>query len=112
VTPHLRYAKTETPRIAERELVAPILRLLDESNVGWIATSDLVARLTRLFAPAGQDARLLEGRHDSYFSQKVRNMISHRDQASSFIHRGLAHYERHGLRISDEGRSTIQALLS
>ena len=112
VTPRPRYARTETPRISERELVVPTLRLLDDGNRGWMATSDVIARLTELFAPAGQDAEILEGRSDTYFSQKVRNMISHRDQASSFIHRGLAHYERRGLRISDAGRSTVRALLS
>ena len=77
-----------------------------------MATSDIIARLTELFSPSGQDAEILEGRSDTYFSQKVRNIISHRNQPSSFIHRGLAHYDRHGLRISDEGRSTVRALLS
>lgn len=112
VTPRPRYARTEKPRISERELVVPTLRFLDDENGGWMATSDIIARLTELFAPSGQDAEILEGRGDSYFSQKVRNMISHRDQLSNFIHKGLAHYERHGLRISDEGRSTVRALLS
>ncbi|MGA3000955.1 MAG: hypothetical protein ABSE20_04455 [Acetobacteraceae bacterium] len=112
VTPRPRYARADKPRFSERELVVPTLRLLDDGNRGWMATSDVIARLTELFAPSGQDAEILEGRHDSYFSQKVRNMISHRDQPSSFIHKGLAHYERHGLQISDEGRSTVRALLS
>ncbi len=112
VTPHPRYARTEKPRISERELVVPTLRLLDDGNKGWMATSDIITRLTEIFAPSGQDAEILEGRSDTYFSQKVRNMISHRDQPSSFIHQGLAYYERNGLRISDEGRSTVQALLS
>ena len=112
VTPHPRYARTEKPRISERELVVPTLRLLDDGNRGWMATSDIISRLTELFTPSGQDAAMLDGRSDTYFSLTVRNMISHRDQPSSFIHSGLAHYERHGLRISDEGRSTIRALLS
>lgn len=112
VTPRPRYTRTEKPRISERELVVPTLRFLDDGNGGWMATSDIIARLTELFAPSGQDAEILEGRGDSYFSQKVRNMISHRDQPSSFIHKGLAHYERHGLQISDAGRSTVRALLS
>jgi hypothetical protein len=107
-----RYNRTEKPGISERELVLPTLRLLDDSNTGWMATSDIIAHLTNLFAPSGQDAEILEGRRDTYFSQKVRNMISHRDQPSSFIHKGLALYERHGLRISDAGRSTVRALLS
>ena len=112
VTPRPRYARTEKPCIAERELVVPTLRLLDDGNNRWMATSDIIARLTELFAPSGQDAEIHEGRGDTYFAQKVRSMISHRDQPSSFIHQGLAHYEGHGLRISDEGRSTVRALLS
>jgi hypothetical protein len=112
VTPRPRYTRTEKPRISERELVVPTLRLLDDGNRGWMATRDIIARLTELLAPSGQDAEILEGRRDTHFSQKVRNMIIHRDQPSSFIHRGLAHYEQHGLRISDEGRSTVRALLS
>jgi hypothetical protein len=112
VTPRPRYARTEKPRISERELVVPTLRLLADSNMGWMATSDTISHLTELFIPSGQDAEILEGRRDTYFSQKVRNMISHRDHPSSFLNRGLALYERRGLRISDVGRSTVRALLS
>jgi len=111
-TPRPRYARTAKPRISEQELVVPTLRLLYDGNRGWMATNDIIARLTELLAPSGQDAKILEGRRDTYFSQRVRNMISHRGEPSSFIHRGLAHYERHGLRISDQGRSTVRALLS
>jgi hypothetical protein len=77
-----------------------------------MATTDMIAHLTELFAPSGQDDQILEKRRDTYFSQKVRNMISHRDQPSNFIHQGLARYERHGLQISDHGHSTVRALLS
>ena len=90
----------------------PTLRLLDDGNREWMATTDIIARLTEFFTASRQDAEILEGRSDTYFSHKVRNMISQRDQPSNFIHRGLAHYERHGLRISDQGRSTVRALLS
>jgi len=112
LTPYRRYKRTDKPRISERELILPTLRLLSEDTRGWLSMSDLILRLTRLFAPAGLDAEILEGRNDTHFSQKVRNMISHRDQPSSFIHRGLAHYERGGLKISSLGRSTVRALLA
>jgi hypothetical protein len=46
VTPRPRYARTAKPRISERELVVPTLRLLDDSNRGWMATSDVIAHLT------------------------------------------------------------------
>jgi hypothetical protein len=112
VTPRPRYVRTKKPRISERELVVPTLRLLDDVDSGWMATTDMIAHLTELFAPSGQDDQILEKRRDTYFSQKVRNMISHRDQPSNFIHQGLARYERHGLQISDHGHSTVRALLS
>jgi hypothetical protein len=54
VTPRPRYARAEKPRFSERELVVPTLRLLDDGNRGWMATSDVIARLTELFAPSGQ----------------------------------------------------------
>ncbi len=111
-TPRPRYARTDKPRISERELVVPTLRLLDDSHSGWMSTSDLIAGMTKLFLPSGQDAEILEGRSDTYFSQKVRNMISHRGQPSSFIGKGLAYYKERGLQISDEGRSVVRALLA
>ena len=112
VTPHPRYTRTKHSRISERELVLPTLRLLDSGNQEWLATSSLISRLSELFGPSGQDAQILQGRSDTYFSQKVRNMISHRDQPSSFIRRGLADYEESGLRITDQGREAVQALMS
>ena len=112
VTPHPRYARTTQPLLSKRELVLPTLRLLDSTDGGWMATTDLIDRLTSLFSPTGRDAEILQGRIDTHFSQIVRNIISHRDEPSSFIHRGLAHYERHGLRISTQGRTTVRALLS
>ncbi len=112
VTPHPRYTRTDQPRISERELVLPTLRLINESKRGWMATGDLILRLTKLFDPAGQDAQILAERNDSHFSQKVRNMISHRHQPSSFINRGLAHYVQSGLKITALGRSTVDAVLS
>lgn len=111
-TPRPRYDRAEEPRISERELILPTLRLLDQNERGWTATRDLISQLTELFSPSGQDAVVLERRSDTYFSQKVRNMISHRHQPSSFINRGLALYEQHGLWITDKGRSAVRALLS
>ena len=112
VTPRPRYVRTGNPRYSERELVLPMLRVLDEDDTGWMATSDIIARLTDLFGPSGHDARILDRRSDTYFSRKVRNLVSNRTSPSSFISQGLAHYERSGLRISRAGRSTIRALRS
>ena len=112
VTPRPRYARTTQPLISKRELVLPTLRLLDGAQGGWMATTDLIDRLTKLFSPSGRDAEIPQGRNETHFAQQVRNIISHRDDPSSFIHRGLAHYERQGLRISNKGRATVRALAS
>jgi hypothetical protein len=106
--------RRRTERISESELVVPTLRILEANNRPWTTTTELIARLTELFSPSGTDAKILQARSDTYFSQKVRNMISHRNQPMSFINRGLAEYSaaKHSLRISDFGRSTIGALRS
>jgi hypothetical protein len=111
VTPRPRYAREGEPGISERELVFPVLRLLDDGETGWMATGEIAVRLAGLFAPLGWGGASAGGRGDAWFSRKVRAMISHRDQPSSFIHQGLAEYERDGLQISDQGRSAVRALL-
>lgn len=112
VTPYARYTRSEKPTVSERELVLPTLQLLAQRNAGHMQTSELVDRLTEIFAPSGKDAMLLQGRRDTHFSQKVRNLVSNRQQPYSFIRKGLALYEPQskGLRITDKGRSTVRAL--
>lgn len=61
----------------ERELVLPALALLDRSQAG-LTTSDLIRELTIILKPDGADGEILAGRNDTYFSQKVRNLVSHR----------------------------------
>jgi hypothetical protein len=62
---------------SERELVLPTLAFLDQAPAG-LTTSDLIALLTEAMEPDGHDAEIINGRQDTYFSQKVRNLISHR----------------------------------
>jgi hypothetical protein len=107
-----RQSRWQTRRISERELVLPTLCLLEAGNRAWLHTAELIRRLTELLAPSDTDAKILTGRYDTYFSQKVRNLISHRDQDTSFIKQKLAEYNelRHSLRITDHGRAMIRAL--
>ena len=51
--------------------------------------------------------RSLADRHDSHFSQKVRNLISHRDTRTSMFTRGYAEYTGDGIRITDAGRAFL-----
>jgi hypothetical protein len=64
-------------RYSERELLLPALVLLDLNQAG-LTTSDLIRELTVILKPDGPDGEILAGRNDTYFSQKVRNLVSHR----------------------------------
>ena len=39
----------------------------------------LIKKMEKAMKPTGKDATILAGRGDTYFSQKVRNLKSHRD---------------------------------
>lgn len=97
-------------RIAESDLIAPALRLASERANGAVSTTDLIAELTELFEPSGRDAEVIADRNDTHFSQKVRNMISHRNQPSSFIANGYAEYTGDGIRITEQGRQLLARL--
>jgi hypothetical protein len=62
---------------SERELILPTLVLLDQA-VDGLTTSDLIRELTVILQPDGHDDEILPNRSDTYFSQKVRNLVSHR----------------------------------
>lgn len=99
-----------TQGVAESDLVMPSLRLAANSPGGEIRTSDLIKELTDLFNPSGKDAEIIPGRNDTYFSQKVRNLISHREQETSFIKNGYADYSGDGIRITDAGRALLKSV--
>lgn len=91
-------------RVRERDLVIPALRAA-AANGGEITTAQLIEVLTDEFQPSGTDAEILDGRHDTYFSQKVRNLISHRDASTSMFTKGYATYHApsEAIRLTDEG---------
>ena len=91
-------------RIRERDLIIPALRAAASRPGGYISTADLIPLLEEEFEPEGRDAEILDGRHDSHFSQKVRNLISHRETNTSMFKRGYAEYTGDGIRIADAGR--------
>ena len=98
--------------ITERELTVPTLRLLGKSPIGFLTTSDLRSQLTKIFRPAGTDAKLLASRSDARFAQKVRNMVSNRFRPYSFINKGYAvyHEDKRGLRITERGHEILRHL--
>lgn len=63
-------------RIEEKMLILPALYIINLR--GSATTSELIKELTAFFNPTGEDAEILSGRRDTKFSQKVRNLKSHR----------------------------------
>jgi len=87
----------------ESELILPALAFLNSgSNV---KTSNLVTNLQDMLKPTGRDAKIIAGRSDTYFSQKVRNLQSHK----ALQRRGLAtlNSNTHEWTISEKGKSLI-----
>ena len=104
-------------RIAEHNLIIPTLAAIS-MNGGWISTSDLIGHLDATFGPNGKDDDIIENRFDTFFSQKVRNMICHRKSKASFIARGFAKYAQKpaannkvigGLAITAKGKALLAA---
>lgn len=75
-------------RITETELILPSLYLM-KLNGGTITTSDLISKLRDIMKPSGEDLKILSGRTDDKFSQKVRNLKAH----STFERFGYAQYK-------------------
>ena len=99
-------------RVQERDLILPSLRLAASRSTGEITTAELITELTDMFLPDGEDAEILEGRQDTKFSQKVRNLVSHRAGRQTMFSRGYAdHSERSSVRALPSG-SGIARLIS
>lgn len=81
-------------RITEKELILPALYIINRDRK--VTTSELIRELTYLFDPQGEDAEILANRSDTKFSQKVRNLVSHRENNR------MAHYT-----FFNEGEYTI-----
>ena len=64
-------------RVEEKTLILPALYVIRRD--GAVTTTDLIRELTAAFHPTGEDAVVLSGRRDTKFSQKVRNLKSHRE---------------------------------
>jgi spore maturation protein CgeB len=93
--------------ISESELLVPALRVAASRSDGTVRTSDLIEELETLFRPRGPDAEILRQRSDTKFSQKVRNIISHRNNRTGIARRGLAEIVHGGFRITEAGRKFL-----
>jgi len=76
---------------SEPELIIPALKYMRD-NPGGVTTSQLIDHLIDTMRPDGHDMEIISGRHDTYFSQKVRNLKSH----DTFKKKNLASYQSIG----------------
>jgi len=91
----------------ESDLIIPTLNYLLLNKEVGLTTSQLIGLLSEELEISGRDAKIIAGRNDTYFSQKVRNLVSHR----TLENKGLASYEsvgRDGLhKITDVGEKYL-----
>lgn len=85
-------------RITETELILPSLYLI-RLNGGSITTAELIPKLRKVMRPDGEDLKILAGRKDDKFSQKVRNLKAH----NTFERFGYAYYDQGEVHITDDG---------
>lgn len=95
----------------ERELIIPALRVIN-NNPGC-DTSVLITRLTEEMNPTGHNGEIIPGRHDTYFSQKVRNLKSHdtlKELGFATYEEGQWYITNRGKEYIDEGTNILESL--
>ena len=92
-------------RISEPELVIPTLELLYDAPNGELSTEEIIRELEEYFLPGEEDAEILRNRSDSKFTQKVRNLKSHKTLERS----GYAEHTSRGFRITAKGRELVES---
>lgn len=90
-------------RITERELILPALYVMNAKDNGEIATSDLIKDLEELIEIDEEDKGIIQGRNDSYFTQKVRNLKSH----NTLVKKGFATYTNGKFKITTQGKNYL-----
>ena len=62
---------------SESDLIIPVLACISSEKEG-VTTSELIRFLEENLKPTGKDKEISKNRKDTRFSQKVRNIVSHR----------------------------------
>lgn len=68
----------------EKEIISVSIKLIEEA--GEMTTTELKESLHIEMKPSGNDLEILQGRKDTKFDQKVRNMVSHRKNNDLLIY--------------------------
>ncbi|MGR3476497.1 MULTISPECIES: hypothetical protein [unclassified Sulfitobacter] len=94
---------------SESQIRTEALKELNNSASGTLTTSQLIELLENRLKPTGKDAEIADGRGDTYFSQKVRNLVSHRDQGPGLARLGYATYDadEESWTITQSGRDQV-----
>ena len=91
----------------ESELIPATLKII-LNNVNGIATKDLIIELRNLMNPSGEDLEMLSNRNDDKFSQKVRNIKSHK----TLENKGYAKFYDDKFFITEKGIKFLNEVLS
>lgn len=87
---------------SEADLIEPAIVALCE--YGSLRTTKLSKILRKTLSPSGEDLKLLDGRSDDRFSQKVRNLKSH----NTLEKLGLAEYEGKVWTVTPKGEKFVR----
>jgi hypothetical protein len=75
-----------------------------EAGGGYITTEELIPKLREIMKPSGEDIKILTGRADDKFSQKVRNLKAH----NTLERLGYAEYKNGTYCLSPGGKSHLE----
>lgn len=93
-------------RTLEADILVPTLKGLAQH--GCMDTPARLAYLQSVMTLSAEDNAILKDRNDTYFSQIVRNQVSHREDEGNIVYEGYATYDPSvGLCITAKGRVLI-----
>lgn len=94
---------------SESQIRVEALVELNKAANGTLTTTQLIHQLEDRLKPTGKDAEIVDGRGDTYFSQKVRNLVSHRDQGPGLSTNKFADYDavNESWTITQRGRDEV-----
>jgi hypothetical protein len=96
---------------SEAELRIPALQAMAKATSGFVPIKDLITELAKVLTPEGKAAMIIPGRSDTYFSQKVRKLVSHRSSSASLQKMDFAVYHKgtDGMEITAAGRAYLKS---
>ncbi len=101
--------------ISERALILPVLLILEKRD--GLTPSQITDELIPLLKPEGKDLEIIPNRNDTYFSQKVRNLLgSHKktNGMNKLVFSTIGHYHltKQGRHILLDNKENVEELFS